>query len=74
MNPAALKVNLDDLKPNGILIVDKEQFNEQNLKKAEYRANPLTDGSLDRFQVFAVDITKLTDQRAQRHRACRRAR
>ena len=60
MNPAALKVNVGDLLPNGILIVDHEQFNEQNLKKAEYTVNPLTDGSLDRFQVFQVDITKLT--------------
>jgi len=60
MNPAALKVNVGDLQANGILIVDKEQFNEQNLKKAEFAANPLTDGSLDRFQLFEVDITKLT--------------
>src|SRR6058998_3634392 len=50
MNPAALKVNLGDLRPNGILIVDKEQFTEQNLKKAEYKSNPLADGSLTRFQ------------------------
>ena len=60
MNPAALKVNVDDLQSNGILIVDREQFNEQNLKKAEFSSNPLTDGSLDRFQLFQVDITKLT--------------
>src|SRR5215510_11962858 len=39
MNPAALKVNIGDLKPNGILIVDKEAFNDQNLKKAEYKTN-----------------------------------
>lgn len=60
MNPAALKVNVDDLLPNGILIVDKEQFNEQNVKRAEFKTNPLTDGSLDRFQLFQIDITKLT--------------
>ncbi len=60
MNPAALKVNSGDLRPNGILIVDKETFNDQNLRKAEYKANPLTDGSLARFQVHQVDITKLT--------------
>lgn len=60
MNPAALKVNIDDLEANGILIVDREQFNEQNLKKAEFTTNPLTDGSLDRFQLFEVEITKLT--------------
>lgn len=60
MNPAALKVNIGDLRSNGILIVDKEAFNEQNLKKAEYKSNPLTDGSLARFQVSVVDISKLT--------------
>jgi 2-oxoglutarate ferredoxin oxidoreductase subunit alpha len=60
MNPAALKVNVADLEPNGILIVDKEQFTDLNLKKAEYKSNPLTDGSLDRFQVFQVEITRLT--------------
>ncbi|GIW40503.1 MAG: oxidoreductase [Candidatus Binatia bacterium] len=61
-NPAALKVNIGDLKPNGILIVDESTFTEQNLKKAEYRTNPLQDGSLDRFQLFPIDITKLTSQ------------
>jgi 2-oxoglutarate ferredoxin oxidoreductase subunit alpha len=60
MNPAALRVNIGDLQPNGILIVDREQFTEQNLKKAEFASNPLTDGSLDRFQLFEVDISKLT--------------
>ena len=48
MNPAALKANLDDLKPGGILIVDQRGFNEQNLKKAELRRRTRsTDGSLD---------------------------
>ena len=60
MNPAALKVNLGDLRPNGLLIVDKEAFNDQNLKKAEYDVNPLSDHSLDRFRLFEVEIAKLT--------------
>jgi len=60
MNPAALKMNLGDLKAGGILIVDREGFNEQNLKKAEYASNPLEDGSLDRFQLFQADVAKLT--------------
>jgi len=34
MNPAALKTNLADLKQNGILILDKAEFNEPNLKKS----------------------------------------
>jgi 2-oxoglutarate ferredoxin oxidoreductase subunit alpha len=60
MNPAALRANLEDLPDNGLLIVDQEAFNEQNLKKAGYASNPLTDGSLDRFQTYQVDITRLT--------------
>jgi len=60
MNPAALKVNVDDLKPNGMLLVDREQFNDQNLRKAEYAVNPLQDDSLARYRVFEIDITKLT--------------
>ena len=60
MNPAALKVNIGDLKPNGILIVDKETFTEPNLKKAEFSSNPLTDRSLDRFRVFPIEITTRT--------------
>src|SRR5690554_801641 len=60
MNPAALKSNLEDLPAGGMLILDQEAFNEQNLKKAGYAANFLTDGSLDRYRVFAVDITRLT--------------
>jgi 2-oxoglutarate ferredoxin oxidoreductase subunit alpha len=60
MNPAALKMNVGDLKSGGILIVDREGFNEQNLKKAEYESNPLEDGSLDRYQLFQAEVTKLT--------------
>jgi 2-oxoglutarate ferredoxin oxidoreductase subunit alpha len=60
MNPAALKANLDDLPPNGVIIVDREAFTEANIKRAGYSSNPLTDHSLDKFQVFQVDVTKLT--------------
>ncbi len=60
MNPASLKTNLGDLKTGGILIADRESFNDQNLKKAGYASSPLEDGSLDKYQIFPVDITKLT--------------
>ncbi len=60
MNPAALKVNIDELVPNGVLIVDKEAFNDTNLKKAGYTSNPLTNGSLSKYQVFQIEVTKLT--------------
>ena len=58
MNPAALKTNVGDLRTGGLLIVDKDEFNATNLKKAAYAVNPLDDGSLAKFQLVPIDITR----------------
>lgn len=60
MNPAALKINLKDLKSNGIVIVNKDAFDDKNLKLAKYESNPLEDDSLSGYTVFQVPITTLT--------------
>src|SRR5579872_4031632 len=60
MNPAALKANIDDVPPNGVIIADVAAFSDSNLKRAGFTSNPLTDHSLDKYQVFQVDVTKLT--------------
>src|SRR5512139_1847131 len=60
MNPAALKVNLKDLKPNGIVIVNTDSFKDTDLAKAGYHKSPLDDGSLAAFRVHPVEITRLT--------------
>ena len=60
MNPAALKVNLSDLRPNGILIVSSDSFEEQDLKLAGYKSNPLTDHTLDGYRTIEVPLTTLT--------------
>ncbi len=60
MNPAALKVNLPELKPNGILVINTDSFRDQDLKLAHYTSNPLEDQSLDAFRVIKVELTKLT--------------
>ena len=60
MNPAALKTNIADLKQNGILIVDPAEFSTANLRKAEYENSPLEDNSLDKYQVYQVEVTKMT--------------
>ena len=60
MNPAALKVNLIDLKANGILIVNSDAFKEGDLRKAHLTTNPLEDHSLDKFRVFPVELQRLT--------------
>ena len=61
MNPAALKTNVGDLREGGLLIVDEAEFNSVNLKKAAYSANPLEDGSLSRYQLVKVNVTKNTE-------------
>ena len=60
MNPAALKANLSDLEKGGILIVNSDNFAENDLRKAEYSENPLETGELSDFRVVQIPITKLT--------------
>src|SRR6202521_2407112 len=60
MNPAALKVNVADLKANGILIVNSDSFMENDLRKAQMTSNPLEDHSLDKFRLFSVELERLT--------------
>ncbi len=60
MNPAALKVNIGDLKANGIVIVNSDSFKENDLRKAHLTTNPIEDHSLDKFRVFPVELQRLT--------------
>jgi 2-oxoglutarate ferredoxin oxidoreductase subunit alpha len=60
MNPAALKKELRDLKPNGIIIINTDEFNDRNFARAGYAANPLEDGSLESFRVFQTAVTTMT--------------
>ncbi len=61
MNPAGLKANVEDLEQGGILVVNEDAFNKQNLTKAGYSANPLDDGSLSRYQLYRIPIDKLNN-------------
>ena len=67
MNPAALTVELKDLKVGGTVIVDTDAFNERNLSKAGYARSPLEDDSLARYQVLKFDIAKLTADAVKPH-------
>ena len=60
MNPAALKANIGDLPKGATLIVDTHDFTTRALARVGWAANPLEDGSLDGFNVHAVDLTQLT--------------
>jgi 2-oxoglutarate ferredoxin oxidoreductase subunit alpha len=56
MNPAALRTNLADLVPGGILIVDSGAFKKKNLELAGYEVSPLEDGSLKGYRVIEIDF------------------
>jgi len=60
MNPAALKVNVQALKPGGLIIADTGEFNKRNMEKAKYESSPFEDGSLAKWEVMAFDISALT--------------
>ncbi len=60
LNPAALKVNLQELKPGGVVILDSGSFDERSLRKAGLAADPREDGTLDGYRVVPVDISANT--------------
>jgi len=62
MNPAALKVNLCDLIPGGMIVLNSDMFGGNNLKKAGYTTDPRETGELSGFQVISVPISNLTLQ------------
>ena len=62
MNPAALKTNLKDLKDGGILVVNSDAFEANDLNKAKYKVNPLDDGSLAKYRVMRIPVTKMTKE------------
>jgi 2-oxoglutarate/2-oxoacid ferredoxin oxidoreductase subunit alpha len=59
-NPAALKANLAELRPGGILIINTGELDAKSLAKAGYAKNPLDEGGLAGYRVVAVDITAAT--------------
>jgi len=60
MNPAALKANLSQVRRGGLIIVDTAEFTKRNLTKAGWEADPLEDGSLEDYQLHALDLTGMT--------------
>ena len=62
MNAAALKTNLQGLKPGGKIIANTDGFDAKNLRLANYPegVNPLEDDSLGNYEVIKMDVTKMT--------------
>lgn len=64
MNPAALKVNVGNMKPTTVLIIDTDSFTAKDLEKAQYKTdNPFTElGLPESVQIVPVALTTLTKE------------
>ena len=61
MNPAAFKTNINDLRQNGILIINEDAFSASNLKKAGFKEDEdVFSKYLNKFRIYKVPITKMT--------------
>lgn len=59
MNPAALKVHLEDLKDNGTVIINTANFTPKNLKLAKWEENPLDNDTLKGYRVINIDMNEM---------------
>jgi 2-oxoglutarate/2-oxoacid ferredoxin oxidoreductase subunit alpha len=60
MNPAALKVNLHRVREGGSVLINLNAFDQRGLELAGYAVSPLDDGSLTGYQLFPLELTRLT--------------
>jgi 2-oxoglutarate ferredoxin oxidoreductase subunit alpha len=61
LNPAALKANLSDVRPGGMIILNEDAFDPKNLEKAGYSANPCEDPKFQQaYRVYSVPVVRLT--------------
>ncbi|MFW6267765.1 MAG: 2-oxoacid:acceptor oxidoreductase subunit alpha, partial [Marinilabiliaceae bacterium] len=61
MNPAALKANLEWLKPGATIIIDVDTFDDNNMKKAGYQTgDPIQEDNLGSYNIIKAPITTLT--------------
>jgi 2-oxoglutarate ferredoxin oxidoreductase subunit alpha len=60
MNPAALKVNAQFLKPDSVVIIDTDSFQKGDLEKALFKTDdPFKELGLNSLQVVAAPVTQM---------------
>lgn len=61
MNAAALKKNIEMVKPNGLIICNTSGFDKRNLSLAKYPEDAFPLEELEgKFRVIEIDVTRLT--------------
>jgi len=63
-NPAALRANVEDVRPSGMVIINVDSFNKKALERAGYREDPLPE-LRDRFQLVEIPFTTLNREALQ---------
>jgi len=60
MNPAALKVNIKNLKPDSVIIIDTDSFAKRDLEKADFKTDdPIEELGLKSQQIVAAPISTM---------------
>ncbi|MEM9998968.1 MAG: 2-oxoacid:acceptor oxidoreductase subunit alpha [Bacteroidota bacterium] len=73
MNPAALAVNLHRVRKAapgrsaGAVLVNTDAFEKRNLELARLDTDPLEDGTLDGYEVFKIELNRLTRETLAEH-------
>tara|TARA_R110002072_G_scaffold42064_21_gene118930 strand:- start:212901 stop:214763 length:1863 start_codon:yes stop_codon:yes gene_type:complete len=65
MNPAGFKVNIDEVEPGGIVIVNEDEFTKVNLTKCGYLDgyNPLDDDEINlKYNLVKVPMSRMTKE------------
>jgi len=57
-NPAALRANIADVRPGGMVIVNVDAFTPRNIERAGYTEDPLPE-LRERFQLVEIPVTDL---------------
>ena len=63
-NPAALRANVEDVRPGGMVIINIDSFNKKSLTRAGYEEDPI-EGLRERFQLVEIPFTTLNREALQ---------
>ena len=58
LNPAALRANIRDVRPSGMIVLNSDAFNAKSLKLAGYDHDPLPE-LRGRYQLVEIPLTRL---------------
>ncbi len=61
LNPAALAANVEDVRPGGMVVVNRDAFSQKNLERAGYEEDPLP-ALQDRYRVVEVPLSTLNHE------------